>query len=129
MITSEFINKDRFAAFIGIEMIEVSEGKAKARLEITEQHLNAVDIAQGGAIFTLADLVLAAAANSYGKLAVSINASITYFKPAMKGMLYAEAFEISKTRKLATYKINVINEEGSLVATLVGTVYRKEEMI
>ena len=48
--------------------MEVREGYSKARLEIKKEHLNAGNRTQGGAIFTLADLALAAAANSHGNL-------------------------------------------------------------
>ena len=56
-----FIKKDKFCMFIGIELTEVSEGHAKAKMDIKEHHLNGVGIVQGGAIFTLADLAFAAA--------------------------------------------------------------------
>ncbi len=128
MDIKEFITHDRFASFLGIELLEAGEGKAKAKLEITEDHLNAVNIAHGGAIFSLADLAFAAASNSYGEVAVAINANISYLKPSGKGVLYAEAFEISRNRKLATYTINIKNEEGELIASFQGTAYRTDKV-
>ena len=56
MTIKEFFKKDRFADLIGAELIEASEGYAKARLKVEERHLNGGDICQGGAVFTLADL-------------------------------------------------------------------------
>ena len=69
MTPQEFFKKDLFAEQTGVELLEVREGYSKARLVITENHLNAGRRTQGGAIFTLADLALAAAANSHGALA------------------------------------------------------------
>ena len=66
MTPQEFFKKDLFAEQTGVELLEVREGYSKARLVITENHLNAGHRTQGGAIFTLADLALAAAANSHG---------------------------------------------------------------
>jgi len=54
-----FFKNDRFAEHVGIELLEVSEGRAKAKMEIKEHHLNGIDIAHGGAIFSLADPKLA----------------------------------------------------------------------
>ena len=67
MTPQEFFKKDCFADKAGVELIEIKEGYSKARLVITETHLNAGNRTQGGALFTLADLALAAAANSVSR--------------------------------------------------------------
>ena len=124
----QFISKnDKFAEHIGIELLEVSEGHARATLKINKQHLNAVNIVHGGAIFTLADLVFAAASNSHGNVAVAINVTISYLKAAAGGTLTAEAREVSRNRKLATYSIRVTDESGDMVASFQGMVYRKKD--
>ncbi len=56
-----FSARDKFAQHCGVELLEVSEGRARAKMEITEHHLNGVNITHGAAIFTLADLAFAAA--------------------------------------------------------------------
>ena len=68
MTPQEFFKKDLFAENAGVVLLEVREGYSKAKLEIKPEHLNAGARTQGGAIFTLADLALAAAANSHGTL-------------------------------------------------------------
>ena len=60
----KFFNKDNFIVNVGIELLEVSPGYAKAKLDIEERHLNSLGIVQGGALFTLADLAAAAAINA-----------------------------------------------------------------
>lgn len=127
MDVSEFLSRDRFAGLLGIELTEASEGKASAKLEIGDQHLNAMDNVQGGAIFSLADLAFAAASNSHGTIAVGINASISFIKAVNKGTLYAEASEVSRNAKIAVYLINITDSEGELIACFQGMVYRKKE--
>jgi acyl-CoA thioesterase len=127
MNVRELLGKDRFARLLGIELLEVSEGKAISKMEIRDEHLNGVDIAQGGAIFTLADFTLAAAANSHGTVAVVINANINFIKAAQKGLLFAEAIESSKNNRTATYNVNVTNEQGELIAEYHGMAYRRGE--
>ena len=129
MNIKEFIANDRFAEWLGIELLEASQGSAKAQLEIKDEHLNGVGIAQGGAIFSLADLAFAAAANSRGNIALAINASISFLQPATKGMLYAEAIEISMNHKIASYTVNVRNSNKELIACYQGMAYRKKEKI
>lgn len=125
MNVKEYFQKDRFAKTVGIELLEASHGKAKARFEIKDKHLNGENITQGGAIFTLADYTLAAAANSYGKTAVTINANISFIKASSKGMLYAEAFEISKKNRIAVYEADIKDSEGEMVAHAQCTFYIK----
>ena len=75
MTAQEFFKNDLFAENTGVVLLEVRKGYSKAKLEIKPEHLNAGARTQGGAIFTLADLALAAAANSHGTLAFSLSSS------------------------------------------------------
>jgi len=125
----EFFKNDTFAEYVGIELLEVSKGRAKAKLEIKNEHLNGVNIVHGGAIYTLADLVFAVASNSHGNVAVAINGSIAYLKAVTEGTLFAEAEEVSVNPKLATYKVSVTDERDNTIAIFQGMVYRKKDKI
>lgn len=126
----DFFKNDKYATMTGIELLEVTKGYAKARLAIKDMHLNAGNTTQGGAIFTLADLVLAAASNSHGQLAFSITSSVNFLKGSGPGdTLYAEAKERLLRKRIANYQVDVTNQKGELIATLEGTVYRKNIQI
>ena len=61
MTLKEFITKgDRFAAKVGVEIVSVTEKSATTQLLVTKEHLNAGGVCPGGAIFTVADVALAA---------------------------------------------------------------------
>lgn len=124
-----FLADDRFVRSIGIELMEVGEGTAMAQMEITPGHTNAAGNVQGGVLFTLADFTLAAAANSYMRIAVTLRADITYLKPVSQGMVYARAKEISLGHKISTYQVEIIDEQGEMLALFTGTAYRKEQRI
>lgn len=127
MTPQEFFRNDRFAADAGIELLEIKEGYGKARLVVGEQHLNAGNTTQGGAIFTLADLALAAAANSHGTLALSLTSNITFLRGSGPGdTLTAEAKEKYTGRSTGHYQVEVTNQEGALIATFEATVFRKD---
>ncbi len=125
----EFLKKDKYAELTGIKLLEVSEGRARAMLEINEKHLNGFGTVHGGAIFTLADFAFGAASNSHGTAAVAINSSISFFKAVSAGILYADAKEISLHYKLASYVIDVTNEKNELIASFQGMVYRKKDKL
>lgn len=90
----EFLKTDRFATCTGVELLEIKPGYARARMEVTDRHLNGGGVCQGGALFTLADLAFAAVANSRKKLTLSVNANITFLRPAKLGYVYADATEV-----------------------------------
>lgn len=119
------IERDRFAAENGITLADVQRGAAVARMEVGARHLNGVGIVQGGAIFTLADLAFAAAANSHGDVAVAIDVSISFIKAVSAGTLTAEAREEALNPRLSTCLVRVTDEAGELVALFKGTAYRK----
>ncbi len=127
----EFFKKDRFAGSVGIELIEASPGSARAKMEIREDHRNGLGIVHGGAIFTLADLVFAVASNAHGTAAVAVNANISYLKAAggATRTLFAEATEVSRNFKLASYSVRVTDDQNDLIAIFQGMVYRKKETI
>lgn len=126
MTIKDFLKDDRFAAFSGVELLEVDPGYAKAKMEIHEMHLNAGNVVQGGAVFTLADLAFAAAVNAYGNLAMSIETSIRYFKSVSTGTLFAEAKALHIHKKLATFEVAVTNDSKELIALFTATAYRKD---
>jgi acyl-CoA thioesterase len=120
---------DRFATGIGIELLEVREGFARARLAIQESHLNAAKVVQGGVVFTLADYAFAACSNSHGTLALAIGVHISFLRAVRGGVLTAEAREESLSRALSTCQIRVTDEEGRLVALFNGTAFRKSDPV
>lgn len=122
-----FFQGDRYAAHSGIELVEVSPGYARARMALQPCHLNGLDIAHGGAIFTLADFAFALASNSHGTVAVAINANLTIMKAAREGTLVAEAREVSRNPKLGNYTVEVRDDAGDLVALFQGLAYRKAD--
>ena len=122
----DFFKKDNFIVDVGIELLEVSPGYAKAKLEIEERHLNALKTVQGGALFTLADLAFAAAINAHGNAAVIINANMSFIKAATKGTLIAEAKETSISPKIATYNVDITDDNGDIIAIYQGMCYRKK---
>ncbi len=125
----EFLHGDQFVKLCGIELVSVEPGHAVTRMTVQPQHFNAIGIVQGGAIFTLADYAFAAASNSHGTVAVGINVSISYLKSAATGVLTAEAREVSRNAKLASYTVEVTDAAGALVAIFQGLVYRKNQPI
>jgi acyl-CoA thioesterase len=123
--SDSFFANDAWAQEAGIELMEVSAGRAKVRMRIAGWHKNSHGTVHGGAIFTLADTAFALASNSHGVPAAAINAHISFVKSATAGTLYAEAEEFSLNPRIATYSVTVTDEAGEKIAIFQGMVYRK----
>ena len=116
---------DSLSELLGFELEESAPGRALVSGEIRAEYLNQHGTAHGGFVFALADTALAVAANSHGPEAVAISASIHYARPARVGdVLIAEAEEVSRSARVASYRISVRSGED-LIAAFMGTVSRR----
>ena len=105
--------------------MELREGYCKAIMTVRRDMLNFHNLAHGAAIFSLADAAFAAASNSYDYTALGLNVNINYRSPANEGMkLTAEAFEESRGRRTAVYRI-VVKHARQIIAIAQGIVYIK----
>lgn len=125
----KILEKDRFAVENGMKLTKAEPGYAEARMEIQPEHLNGLGTVHGGAIFTLADYAFAGASNAKGLATVSCSSSISFFRPPKGKYIVAKASEVTSSRKLCTYNVDVFDEDDTLVARLTGTGYIKSEKI
>lgn len=126
----EVLTSDPFAKHLDISVREIEQGYAKASLVVTDELLNFHETLNGGAIFSMSDLVFAVASNTHGQAAVGLEVSIQYVAPAFKGdVVIAEATEQFRNNKIASYRMEVKKEDGDLIAIANGLVYRKKRSL
>jgi len=107
--------KDIFRENLGIHVLEVKDGYAKLSLRLTKNHINSLGAAHGGAIFALADCAFAEAANFGENVAVAVQVSINFLKPAFEGdTLTAEAVRVSEGKTLGVYHVTVYKEDKKI---------------
>lgn len=128
MNIQEILNTtDRFAANAGCRVKEVDAMHAVAEMTVTKEHLNAGGVCQGGALFTLADLAMAALMNHQGNLTFGINSHVMFLSSAIEGdRLRAEAVSINDHRRIPSVEVRVTNQDGRLICHVTGMGYRKE---
>ena len=116
--------RDPFVTGLGIRCVEAGAGHATVAMAVTPAHLNFNGTCHGGAIFSLADTAFGLASNSHGMIAAGIDAHITYHVAAQAGdTLTAAAVEVSRTRRIAVYRVDVTRADRTLVSSFTGTVY------
>lgn len=128
MTLKDFLSQnDRFAANSGCILKDVREGYARAELVVTPEHLNAGGVCQGGALFTLADIALAAVMNSHEGLTFGIENNMMFLHSAKAGdTLTAEATEVYNHHKIPYVDVRITNQRGELCCVVTGLAYRKE---
>lgn len=123
-IVDMMYENDRFSQWLGIERVLIEEGKSILKMTIKKEMLNGFDIAHGGIVFSLADSALAFSSNSFGKKAVSIEASTNWLKPLYENdVIIAESTLKSISNKQGVFDIEV-KREDELIALFRGVVYR-----
>lgn len=124
----ELLNRDdRFCRYNNIRLDVLRTGYAEAVMDITENTMNGLGIAQGGSIFALADLAFAGAASSHGIRVVGLNSSISFIRPGIGAQLRSKATEVSHGRRTCVYSVEVLNDDGKVVAHGTFTGFVTEE--
>ena len=124
-VVNKMISGDAFSQWLGIEVLEISQGFCKLKMSVRDEMTNGFNIAHGGIAYSLADSALAFAANSDGIQSLSIETSISHTKKVESGdTLTAVSKEINKSNKTAIYYITITNQNKEEIAYFKGTVYR-----
>jgi len=124
-IVAKSMAADGYARHLGLQLVAGGAGTAVVRMRVGPEHVNFNGRCHGGAIFSLADMALGLACNSHGTIAALVDGNISISCGVSEGeWLVAEAFEVSRSRKLAVYRVEVRRAGGrEHVAALSGTVY------
>jgi acyl-CoA thioesterase len=116
---------DKAAQQLGIRLLEIRPGYARAEMKVRANMLNGVKTCQGGVIFTLADTAFAYACNSQNHLTVASGCNIEFLSPGNEGdLLTAEAVERSLSKRTGVYDVSVTNQEGHCIALFRGKSHR-----
>ncbi|MGH2554009.1 MAG: hydroxyphenylacetyl-CoA thioesterase PaaI [Chitinophagaceae bacterium] len=129
-VVSHMMDNDMFSQWLGIEVLEVSEGYSKVRMTIRKEMVNGFGIVHGGIPFSLADSAFAFACNNRNVLSVALDTSINFIKPVhVDDVLTAEAKELHNGKSTGLYQINISNQKDHLVAQFKGLCYRTDKFL
>ncbi len=122
------IRQDAYAAFLGAQVDAIQPGYSRVTLTVAPEMLNFHGAAHGGLLFSLADIAFAAASNARGQMAVALQVSTSFLRPAQAGdRLVAECQEQDLNGPIGLYQITVRRASGELILQSQATVYRKRE--
>jgi uncharacterized protein (TIGR00369 family) len=108
---------------LGIAFTEFHPGRATARMPGSEQLTNFLGFAHTGAIFSLAEQVMAAAANSLGYVGLPLSCEIHFLKGAEPSREITAAAHVVDTQgRIARVQVEIFQDE-TLVARLSEMVF------
>ncbi|MFY7856256.1 MAG: PaaI family thioesterase [Rubrivivax sp.] len=116
-----------FVESLGLELWGFGDGHAELRVDLADAHLNSWEVAHGGVLMTMLDVVMAHAARSVhshqpdqGPGVATIEMKTTFMRPA-EGQLRATGRLLDRTTTLAFTEGQVHDDMGRLCATATGT--------
>ena len=120
------VQKEPFAQAMKMQLVELELGYSAVEMVYDPKAMNNIyERAHGGAIFGLIDEAFEAAGQTDGTVAGALNVNVTYVSSPQAGMrLRAEARELCRTKKTASYDIKVTDKNGQLIATCQALAYR-----
>lgn len=119
------MENDLFSQWMGLEVLQVSEGYSKVSMTIRKEMVNGFGIVHGGLAFSLADSAFAFACNNRNNISVALDVTITFTKAVNVGdLLIAEAKEIHNGKSTGVYLITITNQIQQQVAFFKGTCFR-----
>ena len=112
---------DASSRALGIAIQTIAPGHAVLTMTVGETMVNGHGICHGGFLFILADSAFAFACNTYNERAVAQHCSITFARPAQRGMhLTATAQERLRTGRSGIYDVTVATDDGTVIAEFRG---------
>ena len=124
----ETFANDSFATeAAGVIIEEAGDKICRCSMKITPIHKNAAGGVMGGAIFTLADLTFAVAANFGGRMTVSISSNISFIGVCKGETLLSTAKCIKSGKSTCFYEIEVNDDLGNKVAIVTITGFIKDQ--
>lgn len=120
------VKKEPLARTFKIELVELDTGTSAVEMVYDPDMMsNIYNRAHGGAVFALIDEAFETAGQTHGTVAVALNVNVTYIaSPEDRSRLRAEACEVSRTKKTATYDIKVYGPGRKLIATCQALAFR-----
>lgn len=105
-----------FAAYLGIEFLELDEFHARARFPFKADVKNPYGTTHGGVLYSVADIVAGTVCCCGGYYYTTISGSLNYLLPAVsRDYLYLDTSVIRRGKHVTVMDIKITNDDGKLL--------------
>jgi uncharacterized protein (TIGR00369 family) len=120
----ELVPRSPFAVYLGIQLVELGDGRAVLRLPFRQELVTIGSTVHGGAIATLVDTAAMAAAWACAEVpdpprGSTVGLTVDYLAPANGRGIEAVASVVRRGRRLTTLRVDAHAEETHVATALV----------
>lgn len=124
MATDQEYGEFPLKQYLGMSIDETDDGRATARIEVADEHLNPNGVVHGAVLFAMIDTAMGKATMSVlaeGQFCATVDLQLRFIRPASAGTLVAEATVLKRGRSVVHLEARVHDDADQLVAAAAGT--------
>lgn len=127
-IVRYMMSRDAFSRWLGIELVDIRLGYCVLSMAIRPDMTNGFGIAHGGIIYSLADSAMAFAANTYGRVAKTVQLNCHYIKALNTDDVVQAVASVTEQSHRLSYMDIVVSNKSNKIATLHGLAYVSDKL-
>ncbi len=110
------VEKDLYMQFLGIEVLELREGYALARMRYKKELANPYGMFHGGSLYSMADIVAGLSACMSGHYVTTVSGNLNFLLPAKETeYVFCEAVLLRQGKHLIVFEVKLKDEGGRLL--------------
>lgn len=126
----ETVEENLYMKYLGIELLEIREGYALARMKYKKELTNPYGMLHGGSLYSLADTVAGTAACMCGHYVTTVSGTMSFLLSAENTeYVYCEATVLRQGRHLSAFDVRIKNDDGQLLDSGEFTFYIMDKKV
>lgn len=129
-IMRKTVEENAYMQFLGIELLELREGYAFARMKCREELNNPYGILHGGSLYSLADIVAGSAGCMCGHFVTTVSGNLNFLLPAEQTeYVYCEAVQLRQGKHLSVFDVRIKDDKDRVLDSGEFTFFITEQEI
>lgn len=115
-IMRKMVSENAYMRFLGIEILDLKQEYALARMKYKKELTNPYGMLHGGSLYSLADIVAGTAACMSGHYVTTVTGNLNFMLPAEgTEYIYCEAIRLRMGKHLAVFGVKLKDDRDRLL--------------
>lgn len=129
-IMRKMVSENAYMRFLGIEILDLKQEYALARMKYKKELTNPYGMLHGGSLYSLADIVAGTAACMSGHYVTTVTGNLNFMLPAEgTEYIYCEAIRLRMGKHLAVFGVKLKDDRNRLLDSGEFTFYVTEQEV
>lgn len=129
-IMRKMVSENAYMRFLGIEILDLKQEYALARMKYKKELTNPYGMLHGGSLYSLADIVAGTAACMSGHYVTTVTGNLNFMLPAEgTEYIYCEAVRLRMGKHLAVFGVKLKDDRDRLLDSGEFTFYVTEQEV